>query len=112
VLIKILVISGYGDGRFGPNDKITCEQAMAIVARAMNITGLKVEFASGEREKLLAGFADAAKAADYARNSIAACIKTGIVSGRGGKLIAPKDNITRAEVAAIVRRLLRKSDLI
>jgi hypothetical protein len=45
-------------------------------------------------------------------DGIAACLKAGIVSGRGGRLIAPKDNITRAEVAAIVQRLLRKSGLI
>jgi hypothetical protein len=110
--VEYKLISGYGDGRFGPSDKLTREQAMAIISRAMNITGLKAEFAGGEAEKLLAGFTDAAKAADYARNSIAACLKAGIVSGRGGRLIAPKDNITRAEVAAIVQRLLRKSGLI
>jgi len=78
----------------------------------MNITGLKVQFADGETIKLLAGFSDAAASDNYAKNSIAACIKAGIVSGRDGNLIAPKDNITRAEVAAIVRRLLQKSGLI
>jgi len=83
-----------------------------MIARAMNITGLKVEFASGEVEKLLAGLGDADKSAAYAKNSIASCIKAGIVSGRSGNLIAPKDNITRAEVAVIVKRLLQKSNLI
>lgn len=78
----------------------------------MNITGLKVQFANGEMTKLLADFSDAAKLDDYVKNSIAACIKAGIVSGRDGNLIAPKDNITRAEVAEIVRRLLQKSGLI
>ncbi len=80
--------------------------------RAMNITGLKVQFANGEMDKLFAGFGDAGKPAEYARNSIAACIQTGIISGRNGNLIAPKDNITRAEVAVIVRKLLQKSNLI
>lgn len=37
------LIVGYGDGRFGPIDSITREQAMTMVARAMKITGLKVE---------------------------------------------------------------------
>lgn len=58
------------------------------------------------------GFGDAAKSADYAKNSIAACVKTEIVSGRNGNMIAPKDNITRAEVAVILQRLLQKSGLI
>ena len=106
------IISGYGDGKFGPNDKISREQAMAMIARAMKITELKVEFKDGEEDKLLKSFGDTDKSADYARNSIAACIKAGILSGRNDNLIAPKDNITRAEVAAIVRRLLQKSNLI
>jgi hypothetical protein len=106
------IISGYGNGMFGPMDKITREQAMAMVSRAMSITGLKVGFSAGEAENLLSGFGDAEQAADYARNGIAACVKTGIVSGRNGNQIAPKDNITRAEVASIVRNLLQKAELI
>ena len=110
--VEYKLISGYGNGKFGPNDKITREQAMTMVARAMGITGLKAEFANGEMDKLLTSFGDAAKASDYAKNSMAACVKTGIVSGRNGNLLAPKDNITRAEVAIIVQRLLQKSNLI
>ncbi len=106
------IISGYGNNKFGPIDKITREQAMTMIARAMNITGLKVEFETGEVDKLLAGFEDVDKSASYAKNSISACIKTGIISGKNGNLIAPKDNITRAEVAIIVQRLLQKSNLI
>lgn len=110
--VEYKLISGYGNGTFGPNDKITREQAMTMIARAMNITGLKVQFENREMDKLLAGFGDSAESADYAKNSIAACVKTGIISGRNGNLIAPKDNITRAEVAVIVQRLLQKSGLI
>ncbi|MFZ5600765.1 MAG: leucine-rich repeat protein [Bacillota bacterium] len=110
--VEYKIISGYGDGKFGPSDKITREQAMSMAARAMNITGLKVQFADGEMDKLHASFGDAANSADYAKNSIAACVKTGIVSGRNGNMIAPKDNITRAEVAVILQRLLQKSGLI
>ena len=106
------IISGYGNGKFGPNDKITREQAMVMIDHAMNITGLKVEFVSGEVEKLLEDYKDADKFADYARNSIVACIKSGVVTGKNGKLIAPKDNITRAEVAVMIQRLLQKSNLI
>jgi S-layer homology domain. len=85
---------------------------MTMIARAMSISGLKAELPGCEMDKLLAGFCDADKSADYAKNSIVACIKTGIVSGRNGNLVAPKDNITRAEVAVIVQKLLKKSELI
>lgn len=83
-----------------------------MVARAMDITELKVKFASGEVEKLLEGYQDADKFADYARDSIAACIKAGVATGKNDKLIASKDNITRAELAVIIQRLLQKSNLI
>jgi CubicO group peptidase (beta-lactamase class C family) len=46
------------------------------------------------------------------RSGIAKCIEAGLVTGKNGNLIAPKDNITRAETAVIVRRLLQQSDLI
>jgi hypothetical protein len=109
---KYKIIFGYEDDRFGPNDKITREQAMAMIARAMGITGLEVELADGETDKVLEEFEDASQSADYARNSIAKCVKAGLVAGRSHKLLAPKDNITRAETAVIVRRFLQESDLI
>ena len=106
------ITSGYENGKFWPDDKITREQAMTMIARAMKITGSKVELADGEADKLLTSFTDANSAAEYAKANIASCVKAGIVSGRSGKLIAPKDNITRAEVAVIVQRLLQNSNLI
>jgi len=106
------IILGYGNGKFRPDDKITREQAMTMIARAMKITGLKAELANGEENKLLTSFTDANSAAEYAKTSVASCVKTGIVFGRSGKLMAPKDNLTRAEAAAIVQRLLINSKLI
>ncbi len=106
------LVSGYGNGKFGPNDKVTREQAMAIISKAMDITGLKVQLTSGEQEKLLAAFKDGAKAAEYSKTGIAVCLKTELVKGKSNVLIAPKSNITRAEAAVIVRNLLQKSKLI
>lgn len=106
------IVAGYGNGIFGPSDRITREQAMSMTARAMDITGLKAEFAPGERERLLAHFIDADKVEDYAESSVAACIKTGVIVGKGMNTIAPKDYITRAELAAVIQRLLQKSKLI
>lgn len=106
------IISGYGNGKFGPTDNISREEAMSIIERAMVITGLKEELEDSEVNKLLETFGDSGEAANWAKNSIASCIQAEIVSGRDGKIIAPKDNIIRAEVAVIVRRLLQKSELI
>ena len=106
------IINGYGNGNFGPDDTITREQAMAMIARAMEITGLKVSLSDSEISGLLGAYSDGTLVADYAVVSIAACLRADIVSGAGNATIAPKDYVTRAEVATMVQRLLEKSELI
>ncbi|WP_054957422.1 leucine-rich repeat protein [Paenibacillus dakarensis] len=102
------LISGFEEGTFHPMDKITREQAMTIIARAMKLTDLQ---AAGSAEMLLS-FTDASDVAVWAREGIADCLQVGLISGRSGKRLAPKEYISRAEAATIVQRLLQKSELI
>ena|GEM_PF-3463063 len=106
------LIAGYDASTFGPNDTITREQAMAILARAMQLAGLDAELGDSEISELISKYSDAAAVSDYARAGVAACIKAGIVSGKTATTIAPKDAVTRAEVAVLVRHLLEKAGLI
>ncbi len=106
------LISGFEDGTFRPNDSITREQAMSIIARAMTLTGLKDKFSSADTEKLLMSFADAKLVSEWAKSGIADCLQAGVVAGRNGGRLAPNDNISRAEVVTIIQRLLQKSKLI
>lgn len=106
------IITGYSNGGFGPKDAITREQAMTMIARAMAITKLESGLQSGNVSALLANYTDSGSISGYAASGIAECVKAGVVSGRTKTTIAPKANITRAEVAVIVERLLKKSDLI
>ena len=78
----------------------------------MTITGLKAKLSAQSIDKILSPFADAKKASSWALSGIADIIQSGIVTGKSGTKLAPKDYITRAEVASIVKRLLQKSDLI
>lgn len=106
------LITGYTGGAFGPNDKITREQAMTIIARAMTITKLDTSIDASDASSLLAGFKDVSSVSSYAKEGISACVSSGIVNGKSSNTIAPQDNIIRAEVAVIVERLLQKSELI
>lgn len=106
------LITGYSATSYGPNDTITREQAMAILARAMKLTGLSVSVTDSETKTLLAGYKDGAAVSDYAKTSAALCIKTGIVTGSSATTLSPNDKVTRAEVAVMVQRLLQKSGLI
>ncbi len=106
------IISGYEDNTFRPNVQITREQAMTIIARAMKITKLNTELYDSDITTLLDNYTDAVDISNYARENAAACVKAGIISGKGNETLAPTDNMTRAEVSVIVQRLLQKSGLI
>ncbi|WP_058302785.1 cadherin-like beta sandwich domain-containing protein [Gorillibacterium timonense] len=104
------LITGYEDGSFRPTVKISRQEAMTIIAKAMKITGL-TEKLSGT-DAVLSAYQDRSAIASWAYSSIAACVESGVVSGRGAGKLAPASSITRAEVAVIVQRLLQKSNLI
>lgn len=106
------IITGYNSTQFGPQDTITREQAMAMIARAMKLTGLSATLTDAEKAGLLAAFSDSSQLSAYAKDSAAACLKTGIVTGKTATAISPGTPVTRAEVAVMVRRLLQQSGLI
>jgi len=106
------LIGGFEDGTFRPNDKITREQAMTILARAMTITGLKAKLSAQSEETTLRPYEDATNVSGWALSSVADSVQAGLVSGRSAAKLAPKAHITRAEVATTIQRLLQTSDLI
>ena len=106
------LMSGYPDGNFCPDEQFTREQAMTVVARAMDITKLDAGFSDGGIGSLLSRYSDVSSVSAYAVNGAAACLKTGIITSKPDGTLAPQDNITRAETAVVVQRLLVKSGLI
>ncbi|MFD0711850.1 S-layer homology domain-containing protein [Paenibacillus sp. GCM10027626] len=106
------LVNGFEDGTFRPQDRITREQAMTMIAKAMTLTGLKSKLPNREANELLHPFADGDTSSTWAVKGIADCLLAGVVSGRSGSVLAPKAFISRAEVAVIVQRLLQKSAVI
>ncbi|KAA8785122.1 hypothetical protein EC604_14855 [Paenibacillus amylolyticus] len=102
---------GYEDGTFRPQEQITRQEAMTLIARAMKVTGLDGQVPADAVQQL-SSFTDAEQVADWAKEAAAASVHTGLVTGRGSNTIAPLQSITRAETATILRRLLQQSDLI
>jgi len=111
IAVSYGLIEGYEDGTFRPNAAITREQAMAIIARAMKLTNMNMILSADQQAESLAPFADSGSISGWAKLSAALSIHHGIVRGNDNRL-NPHDNITRAETAAIVRKLLQQSDLI
>jgi hypothetical protein len=106
------LINGFEDGTFRPNEKITREQAMQIIANAIKLTKLNEQLEDLSPEPILQAFNDAGEISSWAMYSVAKSVKAGIVTGRSDNELAPKDFITRAEVATIMELLLKNSELI
>jgi hypothetical protein len=105
------LISGYDDGSFKPNGQITRAEAMVIIDRAMSIVQLEKVKTAASSIELLSSFSDESTISDWARQAIASAVKQGIAQGVDNKL-APSENITRAQTAAMIRRMLVKAGLI
>jgi hypothetical protein len=105
------LITGNGNGGFKPEDKITREEALTILVRSMMLVKLNAKATDGEIKQLLGKYHDNGKISTWAREAVAVCIRNQIITGSGNRIMA-KDNITRAETAAIVKRLLKKALLI
>lgn len=107
------LISGMTDGSFRPDERITREQAIAIIARAMELTGLKgSDLPAAASDEALRPYADAGEVSDWARSSVADGLRAAVVTGKGNGKLAPKSYVTRAELAVLVQRLLKNSGLI
>ena len=106
------IVTGYEDATFRPMDSITREQAMVMVARAMKITEIEITLNDVELSAVLGKYTDGDEVSIYAQNGIGECIKSGVIVGRTSSTLVPLGDITRAEAAVIVERLLKKSDLI
>ncbi|MEK3775431.1 S-layer homology domain-containing protein [Paenibacillus sp. FSL K6-4396] len=104
------LISGYADDSFRPNSEISRAEALTIVSRAMKLVGLAQADAS-ETTSLISSYSDSAKVQAWAAESVASAIKQDLVQGADGKLMTEAD-ISRAQSAAIVKRLLQKAGLI
>ncbi|WP_162009971.1 Ig-like domain-containing protein [Paenibacillus xylanilyticus] len=106
------LIEGYSNAQFAPMDTITREQAMTIIAKAMKITGIHPNLSPDQISMLLQEFKDESLISGYARDHIAAGLAMDILNGRTVTTIQPKNKITRAEVATLLQKLLKKSNLI
>jgi len=85
------------EGKFNPYDFITREDAAVMICRGLSLQG------SGELT-----FTDKDYISDYAVNAISALVGGGIINGMSDGSFAPKSNLTRAEAAVMLDRLIQK----
>lgn len=93
------IVSGYGDGRFGPDDPITREQLAAILWRYAGRPA---------PPNLLLTFSDADQVSPWAADPLRWAVEGGIVSGKGSGILDPQGTATRAEAAQMLKNFLEQ----
>ncbi len=106
------IISGYEDGTFRPNAKITREELASLVIRGLTFAGANKELTSEEQAAQLSKFNDADSIVAWADADVAAAVEAGIVLGRTEDTFVPKATATRAEAVAMIQRFLVKAGFI
>jgi hypothetical protein len=94
------IVSGYGGGRFGPEDEITREQTAVMLANYIKYKGYILP--AGQT----AAFNDEDSVSAWAFEAVKIIQVAGIITGKPGNAFDPKGTATRAEVAAIFARLI------
>ena len=98
------VVSGRSSDSFQPEASITRQELAVMLYRYAELLNLDVSSAGKETDS----FTDRADVASWAADSMAWCVKAGILQGRDNGLLAPKDNVTRQEVAVMLQRFLEQ----
>jgi len=93
------IVTGYGDGKFGPDDNVTREQLAVILSRYEQWSGkIPPSF------RATGVFADQAAVSAYAADAVSALTAQGLINGKPGNLFDPQGTATRAEFAAVLNR--------
>ena len=102
---KAGIVTGFGDGTFGPDQTITREQFCIMLQRYAEKYNM-YEAADGSA---LAAMPDASSVSDWAQDAVAWAVEQGYI-GKGG-VVDPQGNITRAQAAQIMVRFMDANDL-
>ena len=95
------IVTGYSNGKFGPDDKITREQLAAILYRYAQFK--KCDVSVGEDTNILS-YDDAQSVSEYAIPALQWACGSGVVTGKSGNKLDSKGDASRAEAAAMLMR--------
>jgi len=106
------IVRGYTDGSFKGSQQITREQGFAMIARAYRLIQSENVPSPEQIASTLASYEDGDKVASWAKADVAQLIAAGIIQGNGPDHLSPKAQMTRAEVTALIARMLKLTNLI
>ena len=97
VASQLGIVSGYGDGNFGPNDLITRQDMALMTFKTAKIMNKSLEPVNAEIT-----FEDSHEISDYAFEAVMTLQKAGIINGMTDTTFEPHSNATRAQSAKVI----------
>ena len=99
------IVLGIGEDMCAPDRAITREEAALIMARYTKFAGYTPPQANAARE-----YADSDKISVWAKDAVAAMQRAGIMIGVGDNEFSPKTGVTRAEIATMFARYVKRTE--
>ena len=97
------IVLGYGDGRFGPDDLITTEQAALIICRYARLCGIDTS-----SDQALDAYPDAKDVSGWALEAVEWAVQNGIYVIEDG-VLKPRSFASRATVAMMMYRFVSET---
>lgn len=103
--LELGLVTGYEDHTFRPDNPVTRQEMAAIAVRASHYKIAKQPGSDEIDLSMLDNYNDKNSISSWARNSVAIAANQGLLRGRANNLFEPNGISTRAEGAAVVKRL-------
>ena len=101
------IVKGYSNTLFGPNDPVTREQLAAFFYSYAQYKGYDTTISGS-----ISSFKDKDKVSDWAVDAMKWAVGYGVIQGKTGNLLDPQGDATRAQLAAMLHRLIEKNGLV
>lgn len=101
------ILNGYEDKTFRAEESITREQLAAIFYHYAKYEGYDLSPSDN-----LSKFTDKQEVSPWANEAMQWAVGSGLISGKGNQTLDPKGTATRAEIAAMLHRFIKKHELV
>ncbi|WP_179223577.1 invasin domain 3-containing protein [Paenibacillus tyrfis] len=105
------IMDGFGDGTFGPDRKVSRQEAIVTLVRALRLADADSAASRSVGQADLTVYTDRDRIGGWASDAIRTAIDAGLVNGYGNEL-RPQKSLTRAETAVLIYRMLLKAGFI
>ncbi|MCD9026452.1 M4 family metallopeptidase [Cohnella silvisoli] len=103
---KAHIMDGFSNHTFKPQQTITREQMCMMIQNALKFVDKEKQISKEKQKQILSPFMDNGTISSDAQASVASVVEAGIMKGYSADKFAPTQTITRAQAAAIIKRML------